>query len=64
MNLIVELIEEMRRVEHLSGLDDEQKNFADKALRSAKAHLAMNSYEGMREALEDLRAIGRRKGAS
>lgn len=62
-NVIVELLQEIGRVEHLpeGTLQAPEQQFAQNALRSARMHMAMNSYEGMREALDDLREIGRPK---
>jgi hypothetical protein len=62
-NLIVELMQEILRVERLpeGSLDVNQRAFAFNVLRSAETHLSMNSYEGMRESLDELREIGRTK---
>jgi hypothetical protein len=63
-NIVAELMQEISRVAGIlenEKLKDDPQRFAANALRSALMHLAMNSYEGMREALEDLREIGRQK---
>ena len=62
-NIIVDLMQEIGRVENLpqGTLQAPEQQFAHNALRSARIHMAMNSYEGMRESLDDLREIGRPK---
>ena len=55
-NIIVELMQEMARVEALLPyLDSVRIQEADVALRSAKWYMAMNSLEGMTDAVTDLR---------
>lgn len=60
-NIVAELMQEIARVEALLTLDEAQQLFKSNAIRSAKYNMAMNSYEGMRESLDDLREIGRPK---
>jgi hypothetical protein len=57
-NIIVDLTVEMRRVEALyKTLGAEDLVQAQRTVRFATQSLAMNSYDEMREALDDLRAI-------
>jgi hypothetical protein len=55
-NIIVELMQEMARVQALLPfLDSVRSHEADVALRSAKWYMAMNSLEGMTDSVADLR---------
>jgi hypothetical protein len=54
--IIVSLTQEMARVHALiPRLDPVRRSEAQAALRFAETYLAMNSYEGMMESLDDLR---------
>jgi hypothetical protein len=55
-NIIVELTREMRRVrELLPRLDAQRLEKVQRTLHYASVSIATNSYEGMQEALDDLR---------
>lgn len=57
-NVIVDLTVEIRRVEALyKTFDATALEAAQRTVRFAKQSMAMNGYEEMREALDDLRAI-------
>lgn len=55
-NVIVELRQEMQRVRLLlSLLAPGRREEASAILEFARLHIAMNSYEGMRESIDDLK---------
>ena len=61
-NIIAELMQEIARVERMaaaSSLDSRLTAVLQGMLRDARQSMAMNSYEAMREALDDLRQIVR-----
>lgn len=56
-NVIVELTREIARVEtliRLGRLDDQKRRDAELIVGLARVSMGMNSYENMREAIEDL----------
>jgi hypothetical protein len=57
-NIIIDLHGEIARVESLlPKLSAGKLREAEQALRCAREFMAMNQYEGMREALDDLREV-------
>lgn len=57
-NVIVELTNEMNRVEALyPSLPADRLQAAQRTVQMAHASMAMNSLEGMKEAIEELREI-------
>ena len=59
-NIVHELIVELARVQTLLGrLDSVQRPLAEFALRFGRQAMALNHYEDMREALDDLKEIGK-----
>lgn len=63
-NIVHQLIVELARVQTLLGqLDDAARAEANNLLRYGRQEMALNSYEGMREALDDLAAFGKTGGA-
>jgi hypothetical protein len=63
-NIVAELIVELARVQELlPKLEGLQLEEARATLRYGREQMAMNSYEGMSEALSELREFGRPKKA-
>jgi hypothetical protein len=61
-NIIHELTIELARVQALLGqLNGEHQEQANRLLRYGSQSMALNRYEEMREALDDLREFGRPK---
>lgn len=59
-NIVHELAIELSRVQALLPmLGGDQQDRARELLRRGRLHFGANYYEGMREALDDLRAFGR-----
>lgn len=60
-NIIAELIVQLARVQELTekmSPNDPQLGEAKNLLRYGREQMAMNSYEGMRDALDDLKEFG------
>lgn len=61
-NIVYELVVELARVQALlSQLDDDSRRQAQNLLRWGREQMALNSYEGMREAIDDLRNFPEKK---
>lgn len=61
-NIVHELVVELARVQAmLSHLDDESRRKAQNLLRWGREQMALNSYEGMRESIDDLRDFPEKK---
>lgn len=59
-NIVHELMLELVRVECLlEKMEPTQREQARNVLRYGRHQMAMNQYEGMRDALDDLREFGR-----
>lgn len=59
-NIVHELIVEIARVQALlEKMDPAQREQAQNVLRFGRHQMAMNQYEGMREALDDLKEFGK-----
>jgi hypothetical protein len=55
-NIVYELVVELARVQALlPHLDDESRRKAQGLLRWGRDQMALNSYGGMRESIDDLR---------
>lgn len=61
-NIVHELVVELARVQSLlSHLDEESRRTAQNVLRWGREQMSLNSYEGMREAIDDLRMFPEKK---
>lgn len=61
-NIVHELIAELARVQALlDKLGSEEQRTAQKVLQWGRLQMALNSYEGMREAIDDLRMFPEKK---
>lgn len=60
-NVIQELSVELARVGAMLGnLDEEGRRIAGNLIRYGRQAMALNQYEEMREALDDLKVFGRK----
>jgi hypothetical protein len=63
-NIVQELAAELARVKSLlSHLDDESRRKAQGMLQWGREQMALNSYDGMRESIDDLRDFPEKKKA-
>lgn len=60
-NIVSELIIELARVQRLLEAGKVDAREAQNLLRYGRDQMALNSYEGMRDALDDLSAFGKPK---
>lgn len=59
-NVVHELIIEIARVQALlEKMEPTQRDHAQNVLRFGRRQMAMNQYEGMREALDELHEFGK-----